>query len=162
MPTAIRDTLTEAHIEADSKLARFVTVDAYQAAGGAVLRDLFDAESAGWITDPALLNRLAGEKLEREAESVRAQGWKWVEIVPDVAWDTVRAYDRMQPTPTKPQQAALDKLQAQFEKIDNDEAYAKLAAKIDKLESEFAFTAEAKAASGAIVTIDAEWMPRAS
>ena len=57
---SIRDTLTEAHIDAGSKLARFVTVDAYQAAGGAVLRDLFDAESAGWITDPALLNRLAG------------------------------------------------------------------------------------------------------
>jgi ParB family chromosome partitioning protein len=71
---SIRDTLTEAHIQADCKLARFVTVAAYEGVGGAVLRDLFDADSAGWITDPALLNRLAGEKLEREAESVRAQG----------------------------------------------------------------------------------------
>ena len=103
---SIRDTLTEAHIDADCKLARFVTVEAYQAAGGAVLRDLFDAESAGWITDPALLNRLAAEKLEREAESVRAQGWKWVEIMPDVAWDTLRSFDRIHPTPTEQQQDA--------------------------------------------------------
>ena len=78
--------------------------------------------------------------------------------MPDLAWDTLRADDRIHPTPTKQQQTALDKLQAQFEEIDdeNDEAYEKLAAKIDKLESEFAFTAEAKAASGANVTISAE------
>ncbi len=40
---AIRDALTEKHIAADSKLARFVGMDAYEAAGGAVLRDLFGA-----------------------------------------------------------------------------------------------------------------------
>jgi ParB family transcriptional regulator, chromosome partitioning protein len=107
---SIRDTLTKAHVEADSKLARFVSVAAYEAAGGAVLRDLFDADSAGWITDPALLNRLVGEKLEREAESVRAQGWKWVEIMPDVAWDTLRSFDRVYPTPTEQQQAQIDEL----------------------------------------------------
>ena len=118
---AIRDALTEAHIDADSKLARFVTVDAYEAAGGAVLRDLFDADSAGWITDPALLNRLAAEKLEREAESVRAQGWKWVEIMPDVAWDTLRSFDRVYPTPTEQQQAQIDELQAERDKLDEDE-----------------------------------------
>jgi ParB family chromosome partitioning protein len=155
---AIRDTLTEAHMEADCKLARFVTVAAYEEAGGAVLRDLFDAESAGWITDPALLNRLAGEKLEREAEKVRAQGWKWVEIMPDVAWDALRAYDRIHPTPTKQQQTEIDKLQDQISEIEDEdgEAYEKLAAKREKLESEIAFTAEQKAASGAIVAIDAE------
>ena len=50
-PEAIRDALTEKHIAADSKLARFVGMDAYEAAGGAVLRDLFDADNAGWLTD---------------------------------------------------------------------------------------------------------------
>ena len=49
-PEAIRDALTEKHIVADSKLARFVGIAAYEAAGGAVLRDLFDADSAGWLT----------------------------------------------------------------------------------------------------------------
>ena len=152
---AIRDAITEAHVEADSKLARFVTIDAYQVAGGAVLRDWFDAESAGWITNSALLNRLVAEKLEREAETVRAQGWKWVEIMPDVAWDTLRSFDRMHPTPTKQQQKEIDKLQSQI--IDEDgEASDELAAELEQLESEVAFSAENMAASGAIVTIDAE------
>jgi ParB family chromosome partitioning protein len=154
---SIRSTLTEAHIEADSKLARFATVAAYEASGGAVLRDLFDTDSAGWITDPALLNRLAGEKLEREAASIRAQGWKWVEIVPDLSWDTLRSFDRIHPTPTKAQQAALDKLQRQLEEAEGDEeAYDDLSARLDTLESEIAFTAADKATSGVIVSIDHE------
>ena len=159
MRDAIRDAITEEHIDADSKLARFVTVEAYEAAGGAVLRDLFDADSAGWITDPALLNRLAAEKLEREAASVRAQGWKWVEIVPDVAWDTLRSFDRVYPTPTEQQQAQIDELQAERDKLDEDEDSEKvdqLMAKFAKLEREAAFAADDRAISGVIVTIDHE------
>jgi ParB family chromosome partitioning protein len=152
---AIRDTLTEAHIEADSKLARFVSVAAYEAAGGSVLRDLFDADSAGWITDPALLNRLASEKLEREAETTRAQGWKWVEIMPDLAWDTLRQFDRIQPTPTAQQQEEIEKLQAERDKIDDEdsEQEAEIFAKLEQLEGEIEFTAEEKARSGAIISI---------
>ena len=65
------------------------------------------------------------------------------------------AYDRIYPTPTAPQQKALDKLHAARDKIDDEDSEwaEKLFAKLDKLESEFAFTAEQKAASGAIVTI---------
>ena len=156
---AIRDTLTEAHMEAACKLARFVTVAAYETAGGAVLRDLFDAESSGWITDPALLNRLAADKLEREAESVRAQGWKWVEIMPDVAWDTLRSFDRVYPTPTEQQQAQIDELQTERDKLDEDEDAEKveqLTDKFAKLERELAFAEDDKAISGVIVTIDHE------
>jgi len=36
----------------DSPLAQFVGIDAYEAAGGAVLRDLFDDGNSGWFTDP--------------------------------------------------------------------------------------------------------------
>jgi hypothetical protein len=45
--------------DADSKLARFVTVKAYEKASGSVICDLFDADSEGWLTDAELLNRLA-------------------------------------------------------------------------------------------------------
>jgi hypothetical protein len=78
--------------------------------------------------------------------------------VPDVAWDTLRSFNRMHPTPTKQQQAALAKLQAQFDEADDEdgEAHEKLAAKLEKLESEIVFTAEEKAASGAIVTVPCE------
>ena len=82
---AIRQTLTAAHVRADDRRARFVTVEAYVAAGGSVITDLFRAESESYLTDPALLDRLVNEKLEREAEAVRQEGWKWVEIMPDPA-----------------------------------------------------------------------------
>jgi hypothetical protein len=40
-------------------------------AGGAVLRNLFDDDNAGWLTDPALANQLAADKLETAAAAVR-------------------------------------------------------------------------------------------
>ncbi len=46
-PSAIRAALTEKMIEASSKLARFVGLDAYQAAGGSTRADLFPAAPAG-------------------------------------------------------------------------------------------------------------------
>ena len=62
----------------DDRRARFVTVAAYVEAGGGVITDLFRTESEGYLTDPALLDRLVNEKLEREAEAVRQEGWTWV------------------------------------------------------------------------------------
>ena len=60
---AIRQTLTAAHVRADDRRARFVTVDAYVGGGRRVITDLFQAESEGYLTDPALLDRTG----EREA-----------------------------------------------------------------------------------------------
>ena len=94
---AIRDALTEKHIAADSKLAEFVGVEAYEKAGGAVLRDLFDDENAGWLTDPALVHQLAAAQLEQAADAVRGEGWKWVEIVPDLDWEVTRVFGNAEP-----------------------------------------------------------------
>ena len=76
----IRRELTQGTARADDRRALFVGIDAYEAAGGAVLRDLFTEDRGGWLTDPALLDRLADEKLKREAESIAAEGWKWIEV----------------------------------------------------------------------------------
>jgi hypothetical protein len=70
--------LTEDAVRASDRRARFVGIAEYEAAGGAVLRDLFEADDGGWLQDPGLLDRLVAEKLEREAEAIRADGWKWV------------------------------------------------------------------------------------
>jgi ParB family chromosome partitioning protein len=69
-PYAIRRMLTETSVRASDRRAVFVGVDAYQAAGGAVLRDLFQADDGGWLEDPALLDRLVTEKLQSEAEAL--------------------------------------------------------------------------------------------
>jgi ParB family transcriptional regulator, chromosome partitioning protein len=56
-----------------------------------VLRDLFDEEHEGYLTNVALLDRLVAEKLNGEAEKLRAEGWQWIEIAAD--GDYRRFYD---------------------------------------------------------------------
>jgi ParB family transcriptional regulator, chromosome partitioning protein len=82
-PYCIRRLLTEGAVRASDKRAQFVGIEAYEAAGGDVMRDLFQQDDGGWLQNPVLLDRLVAEKLEREADSVRSEGWKWVEVALD-------------------------------------------------------------------------------
>ena len=79
-PDTIRRLLTHALVPATDRRAIFIGLDAYTAAGGTVQRDLFSEDRGGWIADPALLERLVAEHMEREAEAIQAEGWKWVAI----------------------------------------------------------------------------------
>jgi ParB family chromosome partitioning protein len=79
-PYTIRRLLTETTVRAADKRAVFVGIDAYEEAGGCVLRDLFQQDDGGWLQDPVLLDRLVGEKLKAEAETIVAEGWKWIEV----------------------------------------------------------------------------------
>ena len=94
-PGAIRAALTEKMVEASSKLARFVGLDAYTAAGGATRADLFGDEV--YLEKPALLHRLAEEKLAGIRKGLEAEGWGWIEINPDRDWDAVHRCGRIQP-----------------------------------------------------------------
>ena len=77
---AIRRAMTEAKVRADDRRVCFVGIEAYEAEGGAMLRDLFTEDGGGWLEEPALLDRLVSEKLTVLAEEVRQrEGWKWVE-----------------------------------------------------------------------------------
>jgi ParB family transcriptional regulator, chromosome partitioning protein len=119
-PATIRHVLTQAHVEASDRRARFVGIDAYVAAGGYVLRDLFTPEHDGYLTDPALLNRLAAEKLEQEAEAVRAEGWKWVEIAAELDLQRVRGMTRAYPErreSNEEQQAEIERLTEAYEAL---------------------------------------------
>ena len=82
-PYLIRRMLTEGAVRATDKRAQFIGLDAYDAAGGAVLNDLFQGDDGGWLQDVALVDRLVAERLEREADTIRAEGWRWVEAAPD-------------------------------------------------------------------------------
>lgn len=79
-PYTIRRLLTETTVRASDKRAVFVGIDAYEEAGGCILRDLFQQDDGGCLQDPVLLDRLANEKLKSEAEAIAAEGWKWVEV----------------------------------------------------------------------------------
>jgi ParB family chromosome partitioning protein len=82
-PYYIRRQLTEGAVRATDKRAMFVGVEAYEAAGGIVTRDLFEHDDGGWLQDPALLDRLVIEKLKAEAEKLRTEGWKWIAVATD-------------------------------------------------------------------------------
>jgi ParB family chromosome partitioning protein len=108
--------LTDKHVAADSNLAQFVGIKAYEMAGGAVLRDLFDDDNSGWLTDAALVNKLASEKLDQAAETVRGEGWKWVEIIPDLSWEAMKGFGRVnaeRSPPTDEQQREIETLTAE-------------------------------------------------
>ena len=79
-PYYIRKLLTEDAIRASDKRVRFVGLDTYEAEGGSVLRDLFSQNDDGWLQDVALLERLVAAKLTGEAETIKAEGWRWVQI----------------------------------------------------------------------------------
>jgi ParB family chromosome partitioning protein len=80
---SIRQALTETSIEADDPRARYVGLEAYQAAGGTVMNDLFREESGPWLEDAALLDKLAAEKIAAEKNRILAAGYKWAEITLD-------------------------------------------------------------------------------
>src|SRR3546814_7988685 len=44
------------------------------------MRDLVQQDDGGWLQDPVLLDRLVVEKLTSEAEALRGEGWKWIEV----------------------------------------------------------------------------------
>ena len=112
----VKRLLTEERIPGTSAVARFVGTQAYEAAGGKVLRDLFsrDDDSAVWFDDPALLNNLAMEKLGVFKDEL-ATRWKWATAMVEVDWNTTARYGRIYPEPaerTPEEQAEIEKLEA--------------------------------------------------
>ncbi len=79
-PYYIRRQLTEGAVRASDRRAQFVGIDAYEQAGGIVMRDLFEHDDGGWLQDPALLTNLVTEKLKHDAEALSAEGWKWIAV----------------------------------------------------------------------------------
>ena len=155
------------HVPADDRRAVFVGLEAYQQAGGTIIRDLFDEEHQGFLTEPALLDRLASEKLQALADKVRAEGWKWVEVMPRIdhsaTADMRRAYP--QPVPlTKKQEKQLAKLTEQYDAIDPDaedafEEGERIEAAIEALQ-QGAFDPADIARAGGFVSLGSDGEPR--
>ena len=87
--------LSEGQVRSDERRAVFVGAKAYQEAGGTIIRDLFDAEGGGFFADAELLNRLAHEKLQRLADKVAAEGWRWVVAEPEFDHEACAAMRRV-------------------------------------------------------------------
>lgn len=170
-PYQIRRMLTEKTVRASDKRAIFVGLEAYEAAGGIVLRDLFQSDDGGWLQDAALLDRLVAEKLKTEAETIAAEGWKWIEVAVNLPFDAARGLHQISGVPldlTAEEQATIEALKAEFATLEAEyEGVDELSEKIDQRlgEIETALAAfEARpvqfdhadiAIAGAFVSIDA-------
>ena len=117
---AIRAALQGEAVKATDKRMKFIGgLDAYEAAGGAVKRDLFDDQNGGYALDVALVEKLVADRLEAEAETVRGEGWKWVEVVPVIPNDAHRMH-RVYPTDvplTDEEQAEEERLEAEHDEL---------------------------------------------
>ncbi|MFT3760376.1 ParB N-terminal domain-containing protein [Thauera sp.] len=176
-PSALRDRLTEREIDAyRHPLVRFVGLDTYEAAGGGIRRDLFAEDDAGvYLTDAALLERQAQDKLAGIAAEVKAEGWAWVDATPGVTHADLHAFQRApreRRELTKREAQRIEKLQSKMQELAaavDDALDADDEEKADALQEEGEAVGEqlqaledglqdysptVKAAAGAIVTID--------
>jgi ParB family transcriptional regulator, chromosome partitioning protein len=114
-------------VRASDKRARFVGIDPYEAAGGDVLRDLFQQDDGGWLQNPVLLERLVAEKLEHEAVAIRSQNWKWVEIALDFPYGLTFGLRQISGEPvamTDEEVATAEALRGEYERLEQDHAKA--------------------------------------
>jgi ParB family chromosome partitioning protein len=120
-PNLIRRILLKEEIPATDKRVRFVGLDSYEAAGGFVGRDLFsEGEDGAYVADPELLTRLVNDKLQTLATAATAEGWKWVNVQPQIDHQALGKFRRIQPTPVplpKKDAAKLEKLEAKQNKL---------------------------------------------
>ncbi len=116
-PEQLRQAITKAELDAsENALAKFVGLDAYEAAGGYVRRDLFsDHQHAGYIEDSDLLHRLATDRLIELSQVVAQEGWEWVETRTRYDAQEMIRYGRIESKtrkPTKQEKAELAALTA--------------------------------------------------
>ncbi|KAB2683272.1 ParB/RepB/Spo0J family partition protein [Brucella tritici] len=123
-PYYIRRLLTETAVRATDRRATYVGIEAYEAAGGIVMRDLFEQDNGGWLQDPALLEQLVLEKLTADAEALKTEeGWKWVDSAIDFHFghaSGLRRFYGKQAEFTEEELARHESLQAEFDKLSEE------------------------------------------
>ncbi|MEZ2329063.1 ParB N-terminal domain-containing protein [Mesorhizobium sp. RCC_202] len=149
-PYQIRRVLTENTVRASDKRAVFIGLEHYEAAGGEVLRDLFQSDDGGWLQDVPLLERLVTEKLQMMADEIANEGWKWIEVAVSFPYGATNGLRELGSTPidlASDEQATLDalrdefdKLQAQYEEADElpdevDQRFGEIETAIKSLEA---------------------------
>ena len=174
-PQQLREHLTVEDVDAErDAVARFVGVADYEQAGGVSRKDLFAEGGKGvYLSDRALLDKLAVDRLAPLATDLELEGWGWIEVVPRATASDIYAFERVQakrrkPTDKEAKQIAkvekrIEKIEATLEAGECDEAgAAALEEEWERLDAERealvqaqqVYPARAKAHAGVVVTVD--------
>jgi ParB family transcriptional regulator, chromosome partitioning protein len=154
--------LSESQVRSDDRRALFVGAKAYEQAGGVIVRDLFDSEGGGFFADAELLNRLARERLQGEADKLAKEGWRWVMAEPDLDHEACAEMRRVFAKPVKLSKSERKRLFKLHARLDNlyekhgecdvpADTVAQIEASIDALQRE-EFKPRDIALAGAFVT----------
>ena len=123
-PQHLREAVLKGEVSArDNSQLAFIGREIYEAAGGTFKFDLFTDE--GFLTEPAMLERLAREKLHALAQQVAEdEGWSWAEgrISAIKTWgedaELYRELTEPQPEFTADEQAEIARLKARFRELE--------------------------------------------
>src|SRR3546814_293674 len=102
------------------------------------MRDLVQQDDGGWLQDPVLLDRLVVEKLTSEAEALRGEGWKWIEVAAEFPYGHTSGLRRVAgetASITDEEQASHDALRAEYDKL--EETYAEAEELPDEVDQRF-------------------------
>ncbi|WP_337054055.1 ParB/RepB/Spo0J family partition protein [Pseudoxanthomonas sp. USHLN014] len=166
-PHAIRERITAREVGPDNPMAKFVNVTAYQAAGGAIRKDLFS--DAVYFADAKLLQTIAQNQLEALAEQERQAGWSWAEAQTYLDYAGQARYgrgpfDATRRSPNAKEKKRLEEISAQLDALEDgvDEMSELQQAFADELRRERAgirnaldqWSDEAKAKTGVLIYLD--------
>jgi ParB family chromosome partitioning protein len=88
------------------RLLTYVGRENYVAAGGNIIEDLFnDDDGDATIGDPALLKKLADNKLQEKCDQLTADGWSWASPATDLPGNAENAWQKL---PTNGKKASAD------------------------------------------------------
>lgn len=171
-PWRIRRMLTEGAVAASDRRAVFVGLEAYEAAGGAISRDLFQPDEGGWLEDAGLLDRLTAQKLKACAGAIAAEGWKWVETAASFPYGATQGLRRLVGEPVgmgEDETAARAALQSEYDRLceehdsqeelpdDVDARLGEIEAAIEALDDRpLRYAPDEIAIAGVFVSLDAE------
>jgi ParB family chromosome partitioning protein len=170
-PHTLRNRLLVEEVLTTDARVKFVGLNAYKAAGGTTRLDLFSPREQTYLTDVPLLDLLLAEKLDAEADAIRAEGWRWVEVRARFDYSDRSRFSSLRPSMREPSEIEASAIAAVETKIDaNAQAWEEgdenqreyLEAESEELDAELSrlrasllrWSDECKAVAGVVVTLE--------
>lgn len=144
----LRRAILNDKVTGDDRRVRFIGLDEYRLAGGALTSDLFSSNVV--IEDVPLLDRLFAEAIERQRAAYIADGWRWADFHEGTylaSWELSKGMARVWPKP----RTLDEKSQLRYEYLTNlEELDAREEAELEAYErfQEPTFTDNQRSVSG--------------